>query len=811
MTTAPARPEDQPPAQVPALPATVLGYPRIGPNREIKKALEAHWRGGDVAALREAVRAHRTRTLGHLAGLGLEADSAIPADGAVIDQVLDASVLLGLVPRRFREAGFSAASPDSGEGLALVSALARGTSTVEPLELTKWFDTNYHYYVPEIEPDVAFSPQPDAVAERFRTFRDLAAETAGAALPRPTLLGPVSFLLLAKAVSSAESPADGTDGSLAQESRFDRLDELVTAYSTLLGALQDAGAAWVQLEEPALASDGWDLPREQIVTGLRTAYTAFAGLTERPALFVPVSYGTAGDDALAVLGAAGVEAVGLDLERGVLPPEQALEPLTGRTVAAGVVGGLNVWRTGVARAAGLLDQLRERHEGPLTVSSSTSLLHVPHDAARETQLDPQVAGWLAFADQKVGEVLALAGHLSEVPDALEGLRADDASRRRLREQHPQVRVEAVRRRLDEVLPQDRRRADAEHRRAAQEAALDLPPLPTTTIGSFPQTPEIRRVRAAHRRGALHQQGYEQAIRGQIADCIRRQEDLGLDVLVHGEAERNDMVQYFAENLEGFITTAHGWVQSYGSRCLRPPILFGDVHRPDPITVEWTRYAASLTRRPVKGMLTGPVTILAWSFVRDDQPLAATADQIALALRDEVEDLQAAGTRIIQVDEPALRELLPLQVAQRPEYLRWSVESFRLATSAAKPDTQLHTHLCYSEFETVIDAIDALDADVTTLEASRSGFEVVTALAEHGFSRGIGPGVWDIHSPRVPGVDELIERLRLAAEVLDPQIVWSNPDCGLKTRGWEETEASLRHLVNATAVVRAELARVPAGV
>ncbi|MDZ5077742.1 5-methyltetrahydropteroyltriglutamate--homocysteine S-methyltransferase [Nesterenkonia sp. HG001] len=791
-----------------ALPPTVLGYPRIGPDREIKKALEAHWGGGDVAALIEAITSHRRRTLDHLVGLGLEEESAVPADGAVIDQVLDASVLLGLVPRRFRDAGFAAVAPDAPEGLTLISALARGTSEVEPLELTKWFDTNYHYYVPEIEADVAFAPQAAALTDRFRAFRELAEQsdrTVGAApLPRPTLLGPVSFLVLAKSVGAA--------AETSQAARFDRLEELVGAYAALLGALHEAGAAWIQLEEPVLSSDGWDIPREQVIAGISSAYEQLGRLTERPALFVPVSYGTADDDALAALGGTAVEAVGIDLERGALPSAEALRPLAGTTLAAGVVGGLNVWRTDVSRAAALLDTLGERHQGPLTVSSSTSLQHVPHDAARETQLDPQVAGWLAFADQKVGEVLALAGHLTGGADALEGLRADDAARRRLQEQHPQVRVESVRSRLTAVEPQDRRRAEAEHRRAAQETGLGLPPLPTTTIGSFPQTGEIRRIRAAHRRGSLDQQGYEEAIREQIADCVRRQEDLGLDVLVHGEAERNDMVQYFAENLEGFITTTHGWVQSYGSRCLRPPILFGDVHRPAPITVDWIRYAASLTKKPVKGMLTGPVTILAWSFVRDDQPLADTADQIALALRDEVQDLQAAGVKIIQVDEPALRELLPLQVAERPDYLRWSVDSFRLSTSGANAATQLHTHLCYSEFETVIDAIDALDADVTTLEASRSGFEVVSALSEHGFSRGIGPGVWDIHSPRVPGVDELIERLRLAAEVLGTQRVWSNPDCGLKTRGWKETEASLRHLVNATAVVRAELAaKVPAGV
>ncbi|WP_010523582.1 5-methyltetrahydropteroyltriglutamate--homocysteine S-methyltransferase [Nesterenkonia sp. F] len=770
------------------VPSTILGYPRIGPHREIKRALEAHWRGGDVAELISAISTHRTRTVEHLSQLGLAGESAVPFDGAVIDQVLDASVLLGLVPARFREAGFTAADPDSGAGLELLAALSRGTETLEPLELTKWFDTNYHYYVPELEDGVGFAPAAEALSARVR---DLVEQT-GTTL-RPTLVGPVSFLLLAKTAAGSTAP------------RFDRLDELTEAYGALLAALADAGVEHVQLEEPALASGGWDVERAEVVAGLRTAYAALAGIEQRPRLVVPVGYGAAGDDALAALGAAGVEAVGLDLERGELPSSEALAPLAGRQILAGVVGGLNIWRTAAGDAAQTLLTLRERHDGPVAVSTSTSLIHVPHDVERETGLDPQVASWLAFADQKVAEVLTVAEVLDGGRDRAEQLAAADAEIRRARETHALVHVDAVRRRGESVSVEDRRRADAEHRRAAQETSLRLPALPTTTIGSFPQTAEIRTLRAAHRRGDLDAAEYRAAIREQITDCVARQEEIGLDVLVHGEAERNDMVQYFAENLEGFVTTTHGWVQSYGSRCLRPPILFGDVHRPEPITVDWIRHAAAQTEKPVKGMLTGPVTILAWSFVRDDQPLATTADQIALALRDEVEDLQAAGTRIIQVDEPALRELLPLQTAAQEDYLRWSVEAFRLATSAATAATQVHTHLCYSEFETVLGAIDALDADVTTLEASRSGFEVVSALAEHGYSRGIGPGVWDIHSPRVPSAEELVERLRVAAEGLDSSLVWANPDCGLKTRGWEETEASLRRLVDAAAVVRGTLA------
>ncbi|ROR74150.1 5-methyltetrahydropteroyltriglutamate--homocysteine S-methyltransferase [Bogoriella caseilytica] len=781
------------------LPTTVLGYPRIGPDREMKKALEAYWGGGDPAALSAALSSQRERTLQHLQGLGLRGDGAVPADGAAIDQVLDAAVLLGVVPARFRAAGLRPVDPDSHDGLALVSALARGTEELAPLELTKWFDTNYHYYVPELEPGARFAPQGEAVARRYRAFADASAD-----LPRLTLLGPVSFLLLAK-VTTGALEGGAAHGRTDPRSRLDLLPDLCQAYATLLQQLRAAGASWVQLEEPALASDGWDVPREPIIAGTAAAYRQLAAVSDRPNLFVPVSYGAAGAEVLEALGGSGVEAVGIDLERGEVPTAAELAPLRGITLAAGVVGGRNIWRTDATHAVRQLDELRERHRGPITVSTATSLQHVPHDVARERALDPEIACWLAFADQKITEVLSLASHLHGGSPELESWCREDADRRARRAQHPRVHVAAVRDRLAAVHAGDRRRGPSAVRREAQQAALQLPPLPTTTIGSFPQTAQIRRLRAAHRRGELGQEGYVDGIREQIAQCVAHQEQLGLDVLVHGEAERNDMVQYFAELLEGFVTTTHGWVQSYGSRCLRPPVLFGDVHRPQAMTVEWTRFAASLTSRPVKGMLTGPVTILAWSFVRDDQPLSETSDQIALALRDEVDDLQRSGTQIIQVDEPALRELLPLREADRPEYLRWSVDSFRLATGSAGAETQIHTHLCYSEFETVIEAIDALDADVTTVEASRSGFEVVSALARHGFSRGIGPGVWDIHSPRVPSVDELTERLRLAVSVLGAATVWSNPDCGLKTRGWPETTASLENLVRATAAVRAEIA------
>ena len=470
------------------------------------------------------------------------------------------------------------------------------------------------------------------------------------------------------------------------------------------------------------------------------------------------------------------------------------------------MGGRTVWRTNLAGATDTLDRLRAGARGPVAVGTATPLLHVPHDVTRETELDPDVRSWVAFADQKVSEVVELARGVEHGWNSIAQTLETDTRIREARAAHPATRRPEIRERTAAVSPEDRRRPSAAERRAAQQERLKLPLLPTTTIGSFPQTAEIRAARAAHRAGRLDGAAYWEAIRSEIARAVRAQEELGLDVLVHGEAERNDMVQYFAESLEGFATTRHGWVQSYGSRCTRPSILFGDVSRRVPITVDWTRYAASLTDRPVKGMLTGPVTILAWSFVRDDVPAAEVADQVALALRDEITDLEAAGTAVVQVDEPALRELLPLRETDRPAYLEWSVGAFRLATGAAAADTQIHTHLCYSEFETVLDAIEGLDADVTTLEASRSGSGIVDGLAAADFPRDVGPGVWDIHSPRVPSFEEVARRVRHAARAIGAERVWVNPDCGLKTRGWPETEAALDRLVAAAVSVRTELER-----
>ena len=774
--------------------ATVLGYPRIGPDRELKKALEAYW--GDpvqhpAQTVLDTLAALRERTTSRLTGLGLSAPAAVPSEGFAVDHVLDTALALGAVPARFAADGYRPAAPDTPRGIELVTALSRGTDHLEPLELTKWFDTNYHYYVPEIGPDTPLSAHPESLVQRFA-----ATLAATGTVTRPVLVGPLSLLLLSR--------PETTDDSGVRP--LDRLEDVVALYTTLLSALADAGIPWVQLDEPALAADGWQLPRAELVAALETVYARLSYPAHRPQILVTVGYGDAGEDAQLALARTDVDALAVDLDRGDVPGEAALRAWGERPVVAGVVGGRTVWRTDLARAVQKLDLLRSRAHGPVAVGTATPLLHVPHDAARETGLDPAVRAWVAFADQKVGEVVELARGVEQGWETVAETLRHDAAVREARANHPATHRAEVRERTAAVRDTDRRRDTAEARRAAQHERLQLPVLPTTTIGSFPQTAEVRTARAEHRAGRITDAQYTARIREEIAHTVRAQEELGLDVLVHGEAERNDMVQYFAEALDGFATTRHGWVQSYGSRCTRPSILFGDVSRPAPITVDWTSYAASLSERPVKGMLTGPVTILAWSFVRDDAPAAEVADQVALALRDEITDLEAAGTAIIQVDEPALRELLPLREADRPEYLDWSVGSFRLATGGAATDTQIHTHLCYSEFETVLGAIDGLDADVTTLEASRSGSGIVDGLAAADFPRDVGPGVWDIHSPRVPTFEEVAQRVRHAAHSIGAERVWVNPDCGLKTRGWTETEAALDRLVAAAVTVRGELAR-----
>ncbi|THG31199.1 5-methyltetrahydropteroyltriglutamate--homocysteine S-methyltransferase [Glaciibacter flavus] len=762
---------------------TILGYPRIGRRRELKRAVESFWAGrSSVAELEEAASALRAATRERLADLGLgRTDSAIPETFSYYDQVLDAAVAVGAIPDRFSDL----VDADGELDLAGYFTIARGEGDRAPLEMTKWFDSNYHYLVPEIAPDTVFQPSADRLVRAVEEAADAGFTT------RPVLVGPVTLLLLSKPSSSA--PAGFRP--------IDRLADLLPVYVELLRRLHAAGAEWVQLDEPALVNQSIEVDRSDQLTALRQAYDVLGAASPRPAIFVAAPYGSLGD-ALDVLAATPVEAIGLDLVRGSVPTDLAEATrarLAQKTLVGGVIDGHNVWRGDLAGALDAVLSLAELSSS-VAVSTSTSLQHVPHTTEDETGLGDRL-DWLAFADEKVQQVGVLARGLREGRAAV-GAELDAASaaldRRRVA---PGVRDGAVRSRLQGLSGGDFSRMPYADRAPVQDAELELPALPTTTIGSFPQTAEIRRARAAFARGEAEESHYVSEMRAEIRRVIDLQEQLGLDVLVHGEPERNDMVQYFAERLAGFDVTENGWVQSYGSRCTRPSILWGDVSRPAPMTVEWSRYAQSLTEKPVKGMLTGPVTILAWSFVRDDQPLAETARQVALALRDEIGDLEAAGIRVIQVDEPALRELLPLERDAQSDYLDWSVGAFRLATGGAASATQIHTHLCYSEFGVILDAVRALDADVTSIEAARSRMDVVDDIASSGFDHGIGPGVYDIHSPRVPSVDEVVELIERASAVVPERALWINPDCGLKTRGYDETIASLRNIIEATRAVR----------
>jgi 5-methyltetrahydropteroyltriglutamate--homocysteine methyltransferase len=711
----------------------------------------------------------RRDTWAQLVAAGLD---SVPVNTfSYYDQMLDTAVLLGALPARVQ-----AVSDD----LDRYFAAARGTEDIAPLEMTKWFDTNYHYIVPEIGPKTSFSLHPEKVLAELKEARDQGVPA------RPVIVGPLTFLLLSKAVDGGGAP-------------IERLDNVVPLYAELLGLLADNGAEWVQLDEPVLVTD----ISADAAALAEKVYNELGSVKKRPAIHVATYFGDPGN-ALPALARTPVEAIGVDLVYGANTAVANISGspgLAGKTLVAGIVDGRNIWRTDLESALGRLASLLGSAE-TVAVSTSCSTLHVPYSLAPETDLDDALRSWLAFGAEKVHEVATLARALKDgrdvVADEITASNAAVASRKK----DPRLHNNQVRARIDSITASGRRRGPAAERRDAQNARLHLPPLPTTTIGSFPQTVEIRKARAALVAGEIDEAEYTRRMQAEVADVIKLQEQLGLDVLVHGEPERNDMVQYFAEQLDGFFATKNGWVQSYGSRCVRPPVLYGDVTRQHPMTVDWAKYAQSLTDKPVKGMLTGPVTILAWSFVRDDQPLADTANQVALAIRDETVDLQAAGIAVIQVDEPALRELLPLRDADKQAYLDWAVGSFRLATSGVADSTQIHTHLCYSEFGEVIGAIADLDADVTSIEAARSHMEVLDDLNSIGFSNSVGPGVYDIHSPRVPSTNEIAKSLRAALKAVPAERLWVNPDCGLKTRNPDEVSASLTNLVAATKEVRA---------
>ena len=759
-----------------------LGFPPIGPKRELKRATEGYWNGkvsrADLLRAGSELRTAHWR-LQQAAGIDL-----VPSnDFSFYDRVLDTSALVGAVPERY---GWAGGSVDLDTYFAMARGAQRAGRDVTAMEMTKWFDTNYHYIVPEFDREQTFSLASTKPIDDFREAKALGITT------KPVLIGPMTFLLLGKVRSA----------------RFDRLellDRLLPVYVEVLNRLVAAGATWVQFDEPCLVLDRSAAERD----AYRRAYGILAERAPKAKILLTTYFGGL-DDNLSTALAVPAQGLHVDLTRAPRQLDMLLSAWpAGRVLSLGVIDGRNIWKTDLGAALTLLERGQAKVGGDhLWVAPSCSLLHVPVDLDLEHRLDAEFKGWLAFAKQKLGEVATLTralgrGRATAAADLDANARALAARRASKRIHNP-----AVKQRAAAVTEPDLRRASPYA--ARRRAQLALPLYPTTTIGSFPQTAEVRNARRQLTDGTLTPAAYDKFIEEQIRKTLKVQEEIGLDVLVHGEFERNDMVEYFGEQLQGFAFTEHGWVQSYGTRYVKPPIIFGDVSRPRPMTVRWSSYAQSQTKQPVKGMLTGPVTILQWSFVRDDQPRSETAKQLALAIRDEVRDLEAAAIRVIQIDEPALREGLPLRRTDWSEYLEWAVNAFRLATAGVKDETQIHTHMCYSEFNDVIRVIARMDADAISIESARSGSELLEAFKEFRYPNEIGPGVYDIHSPRVPSTTEIVAALNRMKDVLDRRQIWVNPDCGLKTRGWEETLPSLRNMVEAARQLRAAGTMAAAG-
>jgi 5-methyltetrahydropteroyltriglutamate--homocysteine methyltransferase len=756
-----------------------LGFPRIGADRELKKALEAYWKGElDEQGLRQVGRQLRAQHWQAQADVGIQ---LLPVgDFAWYDQVLTHSLMFGVVPQRFRPA-------DGQPTLDTLFAMARGVTNSccgggQAQEMTKWFDTNYHYLVPEFSADQEFQLSWSQLFEEVEE-----AQALGHTI-KPVLVGPLTYLWLGKLKGE---DAEGFD-------KLELLERLLPVYGEVLDRLAAQGVEWVQVDEPILALD---LPQDW-----KNAFERAYNLLQRaPLKKLVATYFGGLEDNLSLAAALPVDGLHIDLVRA---PEQyplILDWLpTYKVLSLGLVNGRNVWRCDLDKALEVARHAAERLGDRLWLAPSCSLLHSPVDLECEDRLDHELKGWLAFAVQKCAEVATLARAINEptnedVVVELARSRAVQAAR-----QHsPRIHKPQVQARLNAIEPQDSQRTSVFAARIEQQRArLDLPAFPTTTIGSFPQTPAIRLARQAYKQGRLSLGDYTEAMQAEIRHAVAVQEQIGLDVLVHGEAERNDMVEYFAEQLDGYAFTRFGWVQSYGSRCVKPAVIYGDLSRPQPMTVDWIRYAQQQTDRVMKGMLTGPVTMLMWSFAREDVSREVQARQLALAIRDEVCDLEAAGIRIIQIDEAAFREGLPLRRAQWQHYLDWAVEAFRLCASGVRDETQIHTHMCYSEFNDVIESIAAMDADVITIETSRSQMELLEAFRAFDYPNDIGPGVYDIHSPRVPDTAEMVQLLEKAAECIPAERLWVNPDCGLKTRAWPETEAALVNMVAAARQLRA---------
>jgi len=751
-----------------------LGFPRFGAQRELKFALEKYWNG--QISQDELLKTGKTLRLRHWQLQQQAGVELIPVgDFAFYDHVLNMSTLLGHIPARHRNG-------DGSYDLDTYFRMARGRApTGKPApacEMTKWFDTNYHYIVPELEPDTTF------VLTDETLFNQVAEAQQAGFEAKPVLVGPVTYLYLAK----------GEGDKLAW------LEKLLPVYQEILSRLKTMGVEWVQMDEPALVMEldaAWQAAFDQ-------AYAALSGQG------VKLLLTTYFDDVLAhreVIERLPVDGVHIDVTRGedqwawleAFPRDKVL--------SVGGIDGRNIWKTDLTTLRGRLLKLAEDRGEQLWLAPSCSLLHVPVDLALEETLDPTIKQWLAFAKQKLAELDLLCASLQEAAVVESETWQAHAAAVVGRKTAALIHDPAVQARLKETQGMSVERASPfAVRKQKQQAWMQLPLLPTTTIGSFPQTAEIRKARRDYKQGNMTEHDYVAFMQAEIAKVVKAQEDLDIDVLVHGEPERNDMVEYFGEQLKGYTFTQHGWVQSYGSRMVKPPIIYGDVSRPKAMTVEWSKFAQSLTQRPMKGMLTGPITLLQWAFVRDDQPRSVTARQIALAIRDEVQDLEAAGIKVIQIDEPALREGLPLKQSRWAEYLDWAVYAFKLSANGVADDTQIHTHMCYAEFNDIIEAIEALDADVISIETSRSRMELLGAFVDHAYPNDIGPGVWDIHSPNVPDVTEMVELLEKAIEVIPVARIWVNPDCGLKTRGWAEVTPALANMVTAAKQLREKYTR-----
>lgn len=746
-----------------------LGFPRIGAQRELKRALESYWKGQSNTDQLQAT-AHTIRTHNWLLQQKTSIDLIPVGDFSLYDHVLDMTALLGAIPRRFEH--ISNQNP-----LDLYFAMARGTAEQPAMEMTKWFNTNYHYIVPEFEHDTQFRLTSERLFQEIKEAKKLGINA------KAVLVGPLSYLYLGKEVTP-------------DLQRLDLLPRLLPVYREILQKIAELSVEWVQIDEPILALDlepAWQ-------DGFATAYQALSNTNCK--LLLTTYFGSVAHHA-ALIEKLPVDGLHIDLSNA---PEQLDAFRSGsfakKTLSLGHINGRNIWRADLSQTLAALSEISSQLSGGLWIAPSCSLLHCPVDLALETKLDPEIKNWLAFATQKLEEIVTLGQGLKSGKAAIQEKLAISDQASQSRKTSNRIHNSVVHDRIEHLTAQDSQRAHPfAARKQQQQQRFNLPLLPTTTIGSFPQTTAIRQARAAFKKNELSHLDYLSAMREEIRDIIHKQEEIGLDVLVHGEPERNDMVEYFGEQLWGYAFTENGWVQSYGSRCVKPPILYGDVYRPEEMTVTWASYAQSLTKKPVKGMLTGPVTMLFWSFVRDDQPYADTALQLALAIRDEVVDLEKAGIGMIQIDEPAFREGLPLRKQDWQTYLNWAVKAFRVASSGVQDETQIHTHMCYSEFHDILPAIAELDADVITIETSRSRMELLDAFVKFSYPNEIGPGVYDIHSPRVPDASEMLELLQKATHHIDVKQLWVNPDCGLKTRGWPETRTALQKMVECARLMR----------